>query len=123
MQADGYRLYQVIANLLSNAIKFSPPSKSIEVVIEKDGGTRRAGVTIKDRGPGVPLDQQESIFQKFYQGPQPAGAHPVSRQASSGIGLAICKGLVEAHGGSLWVQARNGGGSIFGFSLPVYGKI
>jgi signal transduction histidine kinase len=122
VQADGYRLYQVIANLLSNAIKFSPPSKSVEVDIEKDGGTRRAGVTIKDRGPGVPLDQQESIFQKFYQGPQPAGIHPVSRQASSGIGLAICKGLVEAHGGSLWVQARNGGGSIFGFSLPVYGK-
>lgn len=119
IMADGYRLYQIIANLLSNAIKFSPADGEIEMEIWTDRQKGVVALAIKDRGPGIPERQREVIFHKFCQIPQPAGAISFSKQASSGIGLAICKGLVEAHAGRVWVEPRGGGGSIFCFSLPM----
>jgi two-component system sensor histidine kinase KdpD len=71
-------------------------------------------VEVRDRGPGVPAELHERIFEKFVR-----AAAPERHAEGAGLGLAICKGLVEAHGGRIWVEGRPGGGAAFGFSLPV----
>ena len=114
--ADGRRIYQVMANLLTNAIKFSPDRGAISVLSMLSG--RMACVVVRDSGTGVPEEQRERIFQKFYQ-LSVSRPSPGSRRASSGIGLAICKGLVEAHGGQIWYEARPEGGSDFCFTVPL----
>lgn len=115
IRMDARRIYQVLSNLLSNAIKFSPENGRVEV------GVRSRGewilVTVTDQGPGVPEAMRQAIFQKFYQVPQHEGAPDLSK-GSSGIGLAICRALVEAHGGRIWVEGMAGKGTRFVFTLP-----
>ncbi len=114
--ADRHRIYQVIANLLANAIRFSPQRGVITMAIsEADSLVRMA---VSDQGPGIPLEQQVFIFDKFYQLPQQKEQGKTGRRASSGIGLAICKGVVLAHGGTIRVENRPQGGSSFIFTLP-----
>lgn len=111
---DTKSLYQVISNLLSNAIKFSPPDGRVTVEIGfSDAG---AEVSVKDEGPGIDPMYHVNIFQKFYQIKDQQGAR--MNRGSSGIGLAICKGLVEAHGGRIWVNSKLGEGSCFSFFIP-----
>lgn len=114
--ADSHRIYQVIANLLANAIHFSPQNGQITIAVTKKEGVTQVSVT--DQGPGIPLEQQEAIFDKFYQIPQQKDLEKTRRRASSGIGLAICKGVVLAHGGTIRVENRPEGGSAFIFTLP-----
>lgn len=108
--ADRDRLVQVCINLLANAIKFSPPESSISVkCIDSDNDLR---IEVSDQGRGVPADQIPYIFDKYKQ--VTAG----DAFKGSGLGLHICKGIVEAHGGTIGVESSNGNGSMFWFSVP-----
>lgn len=113
---DSTRMFQVMTNLLSNAIHFSPPKGSIHVSANVSN-TRMIRVTVQDQGPGIPEEHQEDVFKKFYR---VKGGDSVSfHKGSSGIGLAICKGLVEAHGGNIWMENLSDSGAKFVFEIPV----
>ncbi|MFZ5866513.1 MAG: ATP-binding protein [Thermodesulfobacteriota bacterium] len=114
---DKTRIYQVLTNLLSNAIRFSPAGDSVRVTITYHDGT--ATVCVQDNGPGIHRKYHEAIFRKFYQIPDQDGRK--IHRGTSGIGLAICKGLVEAHKGNIWVESQPGKGSCFCFTLPLIG--
>lgn len=108
--ADKDRVLQVFSNLLGNAFKFTPPGGTVEV------GAALAGphvcFWVRDSGQGIPAEQQPHVFERFWQGNQ----HDAR---GMGLGLAICKGLVEAHGGRIWLESTPGEGSTFRFTLPV----
>lgn len=111
---DRQRIFQVITNLLSNAVKFSPDRGDVSLTIQSEDG--EVTVCVQDDGPGIDEGFHEAIFRKFYQVPDPKGT--AMHKGSSGIGLAICNGIVEAHGGRIWVESEPGRGSRFFFSLP-----
>ncbi len=110
---DAHRIYQVLANLLANALRYSPQNGRIDLELEHSETAVR--VVVADQGPGIAPELQAHIFTKFYQIPESGGGS----RGSSGIGLAICKGVVEAHGGQIGVSSRVGQGSRFYFSLPL----
>lgn len=107
-------MVQVLVNLLDNALKYSPPDSPIEVTARAAADTLE--IAVADRGIGVPPEDLERIFDKFYRVQRPAGA------SGSGLGLAICKGIVEAHRGRIWAQRRPGGGTIITVALPCEGS-
>jgi len=112
---DRQRIYQVFANLLSNAIRFSPEGGTIKVSLSsRENDSIEASV--EDGGPGIDQKYHTAIFKKFYQVDDQADKK--IHEGSSGIGLAICKGIVEAHGGRIRVQSEPGKGSKFVFTLP-----
>lgn len=100
---------QVFVNLLENAVKYTPKGSPLEVLARKDG--ERVEIEVRDRGEGLPKDSVERVFDKFYRGPH-VGV------SGAGLGLPICKGIVEAHGGTLRAENRAGGGATFRISLP-----
>ncbi len=106
---DRERLVQVLANLLGNAVKFTPSGGTVTVETREDAGEVR--VAVRDTGPGIPADEQRHLFQRHWQSRSTA-------HQGSGLGLYIAKGLVEAHGGRLWVESTVGAGSTFTFTLP-----
>lgn len=118
VRASYVQLDHVLTNLVENAARYAPPGTAIEIraaLADADAGEWLA-VEVLDRGPGVPAELRERIFEKFVR------AEPPERSArGSGLGLAICKGLIEAHAGRIWVEARPGGGARFVFTLPVAG--
>jgi PAS domain S-box-containing protein len=116
VRADERRLSQVIINLLGNALKFSPKNSLVKVEVSPQDSFVK--VTVADRGPGVPPDQQELIFQRFHQVASPDGKN----KEGTGLGLAICKSIIEAHGGSIGVEGNDGQGSRFWFLIPVAAK-
>ena len=109
---DAVLIEQVLVNLLENALKYSPPQSPLEVRAR----TCAAGVEVlvADRGPGIPPGHELRIFDKFYR-------VNAGQAGGVGLGLAICRGIVMAHGGKLWLEARLGGGAEFHFELPVDG--
>lgn len=109
--ADSVLMEQVLVNLLDNAAKYSPPGSEIDIAASADATA--ITVTVADRGPGVPPDEREHIFEKFVRGPD------ASRKPGVGLGLAICRAIVAAHGGRIWVQDRPGGGSVFSLSMAL----
>ena len=109
-QADPRRVVQVVSNLLDNAIKFSPPGATVTVDAEVDTDTVR--VRVRDEGPGIAPEHLPHIFDRFYR-VEETGV----RTSGAGLGLAICKGLVEAMGGQVAVTSQVGQGSVFSFSL------
>jgi two-component system sensor histidine kinase KdpD len=110
--AEPTYLEQVIRNLLSNAEKYSPPDAPIDVRIQVEDGYLSLGVL--DRGEGIDPGEAEELFTAFYRSRRTAG------QASGvGMGLAVCKRLVEAQAGRVWARPRHGGGSEIGFALPL----
>ncbi|MBX9670912.1 MAG: PAS domain S-box protein [Candidatus Obscuribacterales bacterium] len=111
--ADEDRVVQVIVNLVGNAIKFSPAGSIVTI----SAGLEGAGVVfrIKDRGPGIPKQLQSAIFERYRQLNQPKE----TKRRGFGLGLAICKSLVEKHKGRIWVQSEEGKGSTFCFSIPL----
>jgi two-component system sensor histidine kinase KdpD len=110
---DGLLMEQVFINLLENAVKYAPPGTPIEICARANGGA--FVVEIGDRGPGIPRELVDRIFEKFYRLPgEGAGG-------GAGLGLAICRGIIEAHGGGISAANRDGGGAVFRFVLPIDG--
>ena len=111
--ADAVRVRQVLDNLLSNAVRYSPDGGTITVRVAQPGpGTLVVGV--QDEGIGIPEDARTKIFDKFYRIDTPTG----QKTRGLGLGLAICKQIVEAQGGRIRVDSRVGHGSTFSFTVP-----
>ncbi|MDR3615514.1 MAG: PAS domain-containing sensor histidine kinase [Candidatus Obscuribacterales bacterium] len=113
--ADQNRLVQLLVNLLSNAIRFSPGRSTVEIATQNFGNDILIAVT--DSGPGVPEDRKTDIFKKWKQNPEKSA--PLVKSLGPGLGLPICKAIVEGHGGTIGVRSRESGGSIFWVKLPV----
>src|SRR4029079_14680966 len=107
--ADAARIQQVLSNLVGNAVKFTPRAGTISVWAERGDGEVRFSVI--DTGPGIPAEQLPHIFGRFWQA-------KTSDRRGIGLGLAIAKGIVEAHNGRIWVESSVGLGSTFYFTLP-----
>ncbi|WNG50443.1 GAF domain-containing protein [Archangium minus] len=107
--ADRERLFQVLSNLIGNAIKFTPEGGSIQLTGETEGKVVRFAV--KDTGTGIPEEQLPNLFNRYWQAKERA-------REGTGLGLYIAKGIIEAHGGKLWVESQVGSGSTFFFTLP-----
>jgi two-component system sensor histidine kinase KdpD len=108
---DDVLIEQVLINLLDNALKYTPPGSPIEVTAADTGGA--VLIEVADRGPGLLPGEEQRIFEKFHR----SEATPTVRGA--GLGLAICRGIVQAHGGRIWAENRPGGGVTVRFTLPV----
>jgi signal transduction histidine kinase len=111
---DRLSMYEVIGNLVDNAIKYSGHGKEILVsaALNKEG---RVETTVQDFGVGVPSNVVEHIFDKFYR-----DHHNRAQIGGTGLGLYLCKSVVKAHGGTIWVRSKEGEGSTFGFTLLPY---
>ena len=112
VRGDHARLRQVLTNLIDNAVKYSPAGDEVEVSVQPENG-RSVRITVSDRGPGIPYDQQRLIFEKFGRADVPGGSKP-----GSGLGLFIARSFAEAHGGTVEVDSRPGEGARFTLSLP-----
>jgi two-component system, OmpR family, sensor histidine kinase KdpD len=112
VKLDYVQIDQVVTNLIENAVHYTPAGSPIDVSIEAQ--EEQTLVSIADRGPGISLTERERIFDKFYRGDSYASGY----NPGSGIGLAVCRGLVEAHGGRIRMEGREGGGALFHFTLP-----
>ncbi len=113
VRADAPRLEQVLVNLIHNAVKFTGPGGEVVLSAQAEGEFIRFAV--KDTGAGIPEDDLERIFERFYR---------VDRSRSgggTGLGLSIARHIVEAHGGKIWVESVEGRGSTFFFTIPVAG--
>ncbi len=113
--ADHRRLEQVLLNLLSNASKFAPPATPIRVTAVE--GKTSVTIGVADAGPGIPAEAQAQLFERFYTAHTSSPSHSIG----AGLGLPIAKGIVEAHGGEIWVESEVGKGSTFYFTLPKEG--
>lgn len=111
LTADSPRLVQVLVNLLANASKYSPTGGTIDVSVEQDRDSIR--LLVSDRGAGIPQDKRDGVFKRFVRLGSTA-----SEDYGAGLGLSVVKAIVEAHGGKVGVDDRDGGGSRFWFALP-----
>jgi signal transduction histidine kinase len=112
-QADPRRLRQVLDNLVSNAVKYSPPGSTVRVTAERTRSGWR--VNVQDEGPGITPEDRPLLFQHFAR----LSAQPTGGEKSTGLGLAITRRVVEAHGGQIGVDSQPGQGATFWFTLPV----
>jgi PAS domain S-box-containing protein len=112
VNGDRDRLEQVLGNLMENAVKYSPEGSDIYVVVEDRGES--VVTAICDRGIGIPADEIQQVFERFHRGRQVSSTN----YGGLGLGLYITKQIVERHGGSIWVESKEGSGTTFFFSLP-----
>ena len=112
IKADGERLEQVLTNLLSNATKFTPRGGSIVLRARKRGSD--LVIQVQDNGIGIPEEKQKRLFEPYYRARLGEG-----ERRGLGLGLTLCKQLVELHRGEIWIESEEGKGSIFSFSLPL----
>ena len=114
VELDYSQMDQVLTNLIENAARYTPPESPIDVSVRSEG--EQVIINVADRGPGIPPGDLERVFDKFYRVlPSRQG---VRYPTGSGLGLAVSKGLVEAHGGRIWAENREGGGAVFSVALP-----
>ncbi len=118
VEMDGARIQQVLANLVGNAVKFAPSGSRVEVSVANTHGGM-VEFSIEDQGPGIPEGEQQSLFNAFARGSVLATAG----EKSTGLGLAICKRIVDEHHGELGVESRVGAGSRFWFRLPCASEV
>jgi signal transduction histidine kinase len=109
LRGDAERLRQVVGNLLDNAIKYSPEGAQVDVRARAEN--QHVSISVRDRGPGVPVEQQKLIFEKF--------GRASAIKPGTGLGLFIARSIAEAHGGSISVESPRGGGASFLLVLPV----
>ncbi|MBS1957741.1 MAG: PAS domain S-box protein [Cyanobacteria bacterium SZAS-4] len=112
VSADPNLIDRVLTNLVSNAIRFSPKQSTIQISCREENGF--AAISVKDQGPGIPASEIGQIFDRFRQ----ANSGGAKNKGGSGLGLTICKAIVELHGGKIWVESSEAG-SIFIFTLPL----
>jgi signal transduction histidine kinase len=112
---DGGKISQVVDNLLSNAIKYSHRGRPIRVSLSRDNDT--VHVAVEDNGQGIPEEELHKIFTPFAK----LSVTSTEGEQSTGLGLAICKRIIEGHGGEIHVESTKGEGSTFTFSIPVDG--
>jgi signal transduction histidine kinase len=113
IQADARRLEQVLNNLLSNALKFTPEGGEIELGASADGA--EAKIWVKDAGVGIASEELGRVFEKYRQ----SASGKISNHKGTGLGLVICKMIVEAHGGKIWGESEEGEGTKFTFTMPL----
>jgi signal transduction histidine kinase len=111
---DPGKIEQVLSNLVANAMKYSPPGEKVTISVATEGST--VTVAVKDRGPGIPPEHRDKLFTKFYR-VETASTAARPGPDGTGLGLAIAKGVVEKHGGRIWVESEMGGGAAFYFTL------
>ena len=111
LRGDRERLRQVVQNLVDNAVKYSPAGSEVRVSARADD--RIVRVEVQDQGPGIPLDDQKLIFEKFGRSVVAGGTKP-----GTGLGLFIARSIAEAHGGSLHVESAPARGATFTLELP-----
>jgi two-component system, OmpR family, sensor histidine kinase KdpD len=114
---DYLMIDQVVTNLLENAVKYTPAGSPIEVSVAATADHLR--VAVADHGPGVPEGKRTRAFDKFYRLEQQGERPQSSQPPGSGLGLAVSKGLIEAHGGQIWIEETPGGGATAIFELPL----
>jgi two-component system sensor histidine kinase KdpD len=110
---DGLLIEQVLVNLLDNAAKYTPTGTAITVCAKR--APQGMEVVVADRGPGLDPGERERVFDKFYRSSRVA----TDRGRGAGLGLAICRAIVQAHGGRIRAESRDGGGTRFVFTLPI----
>jgi len=113
---DAKRIEQVLRNLLDNAIKYSPDGGKITVQAHQDD--QQIYLAVSDEGIGIPADEWDRVFARFHR----VENELTRRMRGAGLGLAVCKGIVEAHGGRIWVESQPGAGSTFCLVLPVFAR-
>jgi two-component system phosphate regulon sensor histidine kinase PhoR len=113
VRGDASLLREVLQNLLDNAVQYTGSGGRIQVTASS--GARESVVSVTDTGIGIPLADQERIFERFYR----VDAARSREAGGTGLGLSIAKHIVEAHGGRLWVESEVGRGSQFSFSIPL----
>jgi two-component system sensor histidine kinase KdpD len=113
VNTDPEMLGLALRQLLGNAMKFSPPESTISIAAWQVGDAVR--VIVRDRGPGIPRDEMEAIFERFYRGKQTR-----ETVAGTGMGLSIAREIINAHHGRLWAENADEGGAEFAFTLPVF---
>ena len=112
VEIDVVQIGQVVTNLLENAHRYTSTKLPIDVHVQVQ--REHIVVSVADRGPGISPDERERIFDKFYRVTREP--HAADYKRGSGLGLAVCRGFVEAHDGRIWVEAREGGGAAFSFT-------
>jgi signal transduction histidine kinase len=109
---DTRRVGRVLSNLVSNALRYTPPQGAVTVRAWREKGEAR--VEVADTGQGIPAEQLPRIFERFYRGDRSRNR----ATGGSGLGLAIARGIIEAHGGRIWVESSIGQGTVITFTLP-----
>jgi two-component system sensor histidine kinase KdpD len=115
VRLDGILIEQILTNFLENAARYTPKDSPIDILAHTDNQQLR--VEVADRGPGLKDDERLCVFDKFYRGSAAAKS-----QRGAGLGLAICRAIVEAHGGRIWEENRPDGGARFIFTIPLEGQ-
>jgi two-component system sensor histidine kinase KdpD len=126
INCDAEKIIQVLVNLLSNAIHYSPSNERIRLSAVANSGLLK--IEIADHGPGIPEDELEKIFDKFYQSKSPSkpvaamtpnAAPHCAAHKTSGLGLAICKQIITLHGGTIGARNSKPHGAVFFFKIPI----
>ena len=108
---DGGQLQRVVTNLVANAVRYAPPGSAIEVTVEGDADNQR--LALRDHGAGIPADELDSIFSRFWQGEERVSS------GNCGLGLFLCRAILDQHGGRIWAESEEGQGATFCFEIPV----
>lgn len=111
---DAAKIKQVVDNLLSNAVKYSPPGSTVTILVQAEPARQRCILAVRDQGPGIPEGERDKLFKDFSR----LSVKPTGGEKSTGLGLAICRKIVEAHRGSIGTENLSRGGSEFRVTLP-----
>jgi signal transduction histidine kinase len=113
---DSAKMKQVIDNLLSNAVKYSPPGSNVRAFVQPNPDNGTCSFSVRDQGPGIPEDERDKLFKDFSR----LSSKPTGGEKSTGLGLAICRKIVEAHHGAIIVENLPDRGCEFRVTLPAF---